>query len=103
MATPNLTALLAQRNARLRAWRALGVPVTGGWLYWAGGGFTFLAGCAVCGAIIQPRVLDIAPAQGVSSSSSIHSRGASGSASPGERPSLFMARLFSRRINRWWL
>jgi hypothetical protein len=27
----DLAALLAQRNARLRAWRACGVPVEGGW------------------------------------------------------------------------
>src|SRR5688572_11463890 len=57
MTDPDLTPILVQRNARLRAWQSLGVPVTGGWLYWAGGGFTFLAGCGACGAIIQPRVL----------------------------------------------
>jgi hypothetical protein len=47
---------LAYRNARLRAWRALGVPVRGGWLHWEGG-WAFLAGCD-CGVLLLPQLLE---------------------------------------------
>jgi hypothetical protein len=41
----DVAALLAYRNARLRAWRAHGVPVEGGW--WGG---SIKVRCTVCGA-----------------------------------------------------
>jgi hypothetical protein len=50
VSAPDLALALLRRNARLRAWRAYGVPVEGGWEEWSDGGvWDFRVRCLACG------------------------------------------------------